>query len=101
MRTVTIVDKEENEHSDKLVIMTFQYLQINSNKAIKSRKLNKDRVLIDTGSTCSVYNWKKMIINVKKSEKTLRENTNGGHQDSNLEGELSGSLIFGTTNNSC
>ena len=63
-------------------------MQINNNKVVRSRKLSKDNILIDTGSICSVFNCKKMIVNVKKSNKTLRAYANGGHQNSNLEGEL-------------
>jgi len=88
MNTVTIAEKEESESNGKLVIITFQYLQINNKKSVTSGKLSKYSMLRDTCSVCSVVNCKKMIVNIQKSDKTLRSYKNGGHQDSNLEGEL-------------
>ena len=55
MNAMTIADKVESESNDESVIMSFQYLKINNNKAVKSGKLSKDSVLLDTGSTCSVF----------------------------------------------
>ena len=85
----------ESERNDNSIIMTFQYLRINNNKAVKSGKLNKDSVLIDTGSTCSVFNCKKIIANIQRINKTLRAYTDGGYHDSNLMGELPGFSSYG------
>ena len=57
---------------------------------MRTTKLHTDSVLIDTGSTCPGFNYKKMLINVKKSNQTLRAFTNRGNQDSNLVGNLPG-----------
>ena len=84
VNSVIITEEGESTSNDKSVITTFQYLQIINNKMMKSVKLNKDSVLIDTGSNCSVFNCKKMIVNVKNSDTNLRTYTNSGHQESNL-----------------
>ena len=47
-------------------------------------------ILIDTGSTCSVIKNSKMLLNIGDRGKKLRAYTNGGHQDSNEEGDLPG-----------
>ena len=52
MNSITIIDKVDSESNDESVIMNFQYLQINNNKVVKTGKLNKDSVLLDTYSTC-------------------------------------------------
>ena len=88
MNAIAISDKVESESNAESVITTFQYLQINNNKAVKSGKLSKASVLLDTGSIYSVLSCKKMIVNIQKSDKTLRAFTNVRHQDSNIEGEL-------------
>ena len=45
-------------------------------------------ILIDTGSTFSVINFSKMLINVRKSKKILRAITNAGSQDHVLKADL-------------
>ena len=50
---------------------------------------DRDAVLIDTGSTCSVFRNKNYLNNVRASSQTLHAFTNGGHQDSRLIGTLS------------
>ena len=47
-------------------------------------------ILLDTGSTCSVFNNNKMLINIRGAKKRLVAKTNGGPQVSNMEGELPG-----------
>ena len=42
---------------------------MHQNSALKSAKLHKISVLIDTDSTCSVFNDRKMLVNVKTSKK--------------------------------
>ena len=45
-------------------------------------------VLIDSGSTCSVFKNKSMLKNVREHTHMLRAYTNGGHQDSIEVGDL-------------
>ena len=47
-------------------------------------------VLIDTGSTVSVFKNKEVLRNITKSATALRAHTNGGFQDSVLQGHLPG-----------
>ena len=47
-------------------------------------------VLIDTGSTISVFKNKEVLMNITKSASSLRAHTNGGYQDSTLQGYLPG-----------
>ena len=47
-------------------------------------------VLVDTGSMVSVFKNKKLLRNVTKSGSALRAHTNGGFQDSFLQGYLPG-----------
>ena len=47
-------------------------------------------ILLDTGSTVSVFKNRDLLKNVKTSENTLCAYTNGGHQDSSLQGDLPG-----------
>ena len=47
-------------------------------------------VLIDTGSTVSVFRNKEALRNITKSATALRAHTNGGFQDSVLQGDLPG-----------
>ena len=48
--------------------------------------LPKSWILLDTQSTTSVFNNPNMIGDIRPSERTLRVQTNGGHQDSNMKG---------------
>ena len=47
-------------------------------------------ILLDTGSTMSVFKNKKMLLNVRKSKKVLRAYSNGGYQDSQNVGDVPG-----------
>jgi len=51
-------------------------------------QVDKDSVLLDTGSNCSVFNNAEFLTNIRKSERTLRAFTNGGSQDSTHIGYL-------------
>ena len=93
----TLFDENSYDSDDDLIVITYQYLQLNVRKSMRSTKLHKYSVLIDTGSTYSVFNCKKILVNVKKSNKMLRTFTNGGDQDSNLVGNLPVFSKFGST----
>ena len=58
---------------------------------IRDRESNEDNdILLDTGSTCSVFHNKKLVTDIRPSNKTLRAYTNGGHQDSKQIATLPG-----------
>ena len=79
---------DDSNSDGDLIVITYQYLQLNFRKSTRPTKLHKDIVMINTGSTCSVFNCEKMFIHVKKSNKMLGTFTNGGHQISSLVGNL-------------
>ncbi len=95
-------DNKDNVNNTN-VIMTFQgHQQMKEEPVIKqyfSAAVNKARgsglysgrdILLDTGSTCSVFNNSKMVINIEKNETKMRAYTNGGYQDSSMKGLFPG-----------
>ena len=76
---------EGDDESTESLVVSFQYAQVE-----RARKYGKEAILLDTGSTCSVFNNRKMLLNVRRTSQTLRAYTNGGHQDSNMKGEVPG-----------
>ena len=84
-------EEVENSESDDFLVVAFQYMRLSSNLA-KCGKYTDTDILLDTGSTMSVFNNKKMLLNVRKSQKTLRAYSNGGSQDSNFEGDSPGTF---------
>ena len=50
----------------------------------------EDDILLDTGSTVSVFKNSKILTDIRKTGQTLRALTNGGHQDSNMKEILPG-----------
>ena len=49
-----------------------------------------DRILIDTGSTCSVFCNDSYLLDIHNTDTILHAKTNGGHQDSSQRGFLPG-----------
>ena len=47
-------------------------------------------ILLDTGSTFSVFKNHQMVLNIRESRRTLKAYTNGGRQDSNRVADLPG-----------
>ena len=80
---------EESDNSNKLLIMPFQFMCVNE-KFSRSGGYHGTDILIDTGSTMSIFNNPKMLLNIRKSKKTMRAYSNGGHQDSNQVGNFPG-----------
>ena len=71
-----------DDDDDREVIVSFQGLYKHS-----LPNCNKDHsILIDTGSTCSVFRNSDMLTDIKKSDTTMRAYSNGGFQDSNMTG---------------
>ena len=53
-------------------------------------KYNETDILLDTGSTFSVFKNHQMLLNIRDGKKTLKAYTNGGRQDSTKVGDLPG-----------
>ena len=79
---------------------SFQFMTstINLNKGVNYSDTD---ILLDICSTTSVFNNKKMLLNVGRSKKTLRAYLNGGYQESNLEGDIPGMIRYGTILSPC
>ena len=56
-------------------------------------------ILIDSGSNCSVFKIPDLLTNKRKSDELLRAYTNGGHQDSYMNGHYK--LKYGLTPSLC
>ena len=56
----------------------------------RSRKYSDTNILINTGSTCSVFKNEHMLINIVKSRTIIPAIPNSGHQDSDHVGLFSG-----------
>jgi len=69
MNSITVLDEYAGNNDDESIILTVQYLKTCQNSSLKSGKLHKSSVLINTSSTCSLLNNKKMLVNVKVSKK--------------------------------
>lgn len=76
-------DTDDESHD---VVMSFQCL----NRHTRPEGYTDSSILIDSGSTCSVFHNKVLLQHITKSSTTLRAFTNGGHQDSKHVGWLPG-----------
>ena len=86
---------EDDDHDGDDFVISFQYAQVGGQNDRGEQKravspYGRNAILIDTGSTFSVFNNKKMLINVRKATRKLRGYTNGGHQDSEWKGTVPG-----------
>jgi hypothetical protein len=81
------VEVADTDSDDNSVIVSFQFGQQGGQNL---EACNDNSILIDTGSTCSVFKNPKMLLNIRRSNKTLRVYTNGGHQDSTAIADLLG-----------
>ena len=68
---------------------SFQFMAstVNLNKGVNYSDTN---ILLNIGSTTLVFNNKTMLLNLRRSKKTIRSYLNGGYQESNLEGYFPG-----------
>ena len=81
-----------DEISDESTFIHFQWMQIGLNQHHDTRRAaykNTD-ILIDTGSTFSIFKNHKMLLNIRRSPKLLKAFTNGGKQVSEFMGDLPG-----------
>ena len=79
----------EDSERDDLLMCSFQFMNstVNLDKGVSYSDTD---ILLDTFSTMSVFNNKKMLLNVKRSKKTFRAYSKGGCQESTLEGGVLG-----------
>ena len=101
-------DEEEYDSDDGSVYMNFQFNQMkmqrdgvhdggmahavsmtNTDRKLRKMYLDTD-LLINTGSTCSVFKNARMLTDVKQRKTVMRTVSNGGHQDSRLTGMFPG-----------
>ena len=77
------------DSDDDSVVIHFSWAQL-ARYERAAKDYGDTSILIDTGSTFSVFNNPKMLLNIRSSKRTLKAYTNGGRQDSNLIGDLPG-----------
>ena len=80
------VDPKLQNHIDGIVEDS-EDITIGFTHTLHSRTHQKEAVLLDTGSNCSVFNNRNLLTDIKKSNKVLRAYSNGGYQDSHYVGK--------------
>ena len=93
----------DNEAINGSAFVHFQWMQITLNQQndVKSTAYKDTDVLINTGSTLSVFKNHKMLLNTHQSPKLLKAFTNGGKQVSEFMGDLPVFFLFGLIQNQC
>lgn len=92
----SIIEDASMGSDDDSVIINFQnhqrgeeyekeYISAAASRAASTGRYSTRDILLDTGSTCSVFNNKQMLIDVKKNRTKMRAYSNGGHQDSSIK----------------
>ena len=78
--------------SDESVVVHFSWAQVNLNQQGNNQGhgYTDADILIDTGSTFSIFKNPKMVLNVRKSRRPLKALSNGGKQESYLTADLPG-----------
>ena len=82
-------EDSESSGDNDLLVMAFQFMGLVT-KLAASGSYTDTEILLDTGSTMSVFKNKDMLLNLRRSKKTLRAFSNGGSQDSIYEGDFPG-----------
>ena len=86
--SVIIYDNNNFEESD-VNFMSYQE-EISHNINNKDHNYLSSDILLDSGSSCSVFNNNQLLENIKDSDTTLRYYTNGEHQNSHKKGYFAG-----------
>lgn len=71
---------DELEEDDDSVSISFTNAQTSDDHIMT----NRNSILLDIGSNCSVFNNRDLLAGIYKSTHTLRAYTNVGHQESNM-----------------
>ena len=88
--------EEETHHAEEVMLQSDEESDGESvilsfcNHLSEVKKYSNTDILLDTGSTVSVFNNRKMLTDIKTTPNTMRALTNGGFQDSNMRGILPG-----------
>ena len=85
MHAAVIEENSDWDSDEDSLVISFTYL---TNR--ERVKPDRTKVLIDTGSNCSVFNNIEMLENVRKSKHKLKAYTNGGSHESEYKGFLPG-----------
>ena len=78
----------ERKEPTKSATSLLQYAYMLAQTKQPATGINPDWILLNSQSTISVFMNPNMLTNIRKSERTLRALTNGGHQDSNMVGDF-------------
>ena len=77
-------DKGGDHNND---IIHFSWIQLNKKRGYEYKDTD---ILLDAGSTFSVFKNPDMVLNIRESQRTLKAYTNGGRHDSNKVADLPG-----------
>ena len=81
----SVIMNDNNSYEELAVKFMFhQNANAHNNNTINNKdcKYSSSDILLDSGSSCSVFNNDEILENIIDSDTTLRCYTNGGHQDS-------------------
>ena len=77
MQGENIGARNEDSSDDDSLVVAFQFMGMAA-KLATNRQYSDTDILLDTGSTMSVFKNAKMLLNVRKSKRVLRAYSNGG-----------------------
>ena len=86
--TVAIDDNNNFEESNVNFMLYQEAIIHNINN--KDRNYSSSDILLDSGSSCSVFNNDEILENIKDIDTTMRCYTNGGYQDLHEKGHFPG-----------
>ena len=103
LNNTEIVDEIiQDKSDDDSLVVNFHFLQKDrAQHLLKQGKLKGNDILLNTGSTCSIFCDNNLLRNIRKSTNTLRALTNGGYQDLYLIEHSLVSSQYGSTINQC
>ena len=76
----------KNESTVAALNGVMEYINMTNTEARMRKKYTNTDILIDTGSTCSVFRNPNMLLDIKASKNVMRTVSNDGYQDSKLRG---------------
>ena len=89
MQEENVREGNKDSSDDDSLVVAFQFMGMAAKLASNGQYSDTD-ILLDTGSTMSVFKNKKMLLNVRRSKRVLRAYSNGGYQDSDTVGDFPG-----------
>ena len=81
--TVEAVTIKEEESDDGLLVINFHFMQQDDKVQLlsKSGKVERNDILLDSGTSCSVFRDNNLLSNIRKRPNMLCALNNGGRQD--------------------